>query len=74
VQHVPIDIDELAAIGALRHQMGLPDFLEQREGHEVVAFARDHALPSRRLGRRHGILGGPTVEGKLSGNPLHPHA
>jgi hypothetical protein len=26
---VPVDIDEIAAIGAARHQMGIPDLVEQ---------------------------------------------
>ena len=34
VQHVPVDIDEIAAVGAPRHQMRVPDFVEQRRGHE----------------------------------------
>jgi hypothetical protein len=29
VQHVAIDIDEVAAIGAARHEMGIPDLVEQ---------------------------------------------
>ena len=34
VQHVPVDIDEIAAVGAPRHQMRVPDLVEQRRGHE----------------------------------------
>jgi hypothetical protein len=33
VQHVPIDIDEIAAIGAAGHQMRRPDLVEQRLRH-----------------------------------------
>jgi hypothetical protein len=29
MQHVPVDIDEIAAIGAPRDEMGLPDLVEQ---------------------------------------------
>ena len=34
VQHVAVDIDEVAAVGAPRHQMRVPDLVEQRRGHE----------------------------------------
>jgi len=34
VQHVAVDIDQVAAIGAPRHQMGLPDLVEQGLGHD----------------------------------------
>jgi hypothetical protein len=33
VQHVAVDIDQLAAVDALGHQVGVPDFLEQGFGH-----------------------------------------
>ena len=29
VEHVPVDIDEIAAIGAPRHEVGIPDLVEQ---------------------------------------------
>ncbi len=45
VQHVAVDIDEVAAIGALRHQMGVPDFVEQSAGH-MLAFADARAVPA----------------------------
>ena len=69
VQHVPVDIDELAAIGALRDQMGIPDLVEQGVGHDVATFG------SKLVGRiacsvvASGILGGPTVEGKRRSSP-----
>jgi len=28
VQHVPVDIDKIAAIGAPRHEMAVPDLVE----------------------------------------------
>ncbi len=34
VQHVAVDIDEVAAIATPRHQMGLPDLVEQGLGHD----------------------------------------
>ena len=34
VQHVAVDIDQVAAIGAPRHQMGLPNLVEQGLGHD----------------------------------------
>ena len=33
VQHMPVDIDEIAAVGAARHQMRVPDLVEQRLRH-----------------------------------------
>jgi hypothetical protein len=34
VQYVPVDIDELAPIRARRHQVGVPNLVEQGLGHE----------------------------------------
>ena len=34
MQHVAVDIDQLAAVDAPRHQMGVPDFFEQGLGHD----------------------------------------
>ena len=34
VQHVAVDIDEIAAVGAPRHQVRVPDLVEQGVGHE----------------------------------------
>ena len=36
VEHVPIDIDEIAAVGAARHEMGIPDLVEQSLRHGGV--------------------------------------
>ena len=33
VQHVPVDVDQIAAVGAARHQMRVPDLVEQGGGH-----------------------------------------
>ena len=41
MQDMPIDIDELAAIGALRDHMRVPDFLEQRFRHRLFAPPHD---------------------------------
>ena len=42
VQHVPIDIDEIAPIGAARHQMGVPDLVEQRFCHWISLCRGDY--------------------------------
>ena len=36
VQHVAIDVDQLAAIGALGDAVGVPDFVEQGAGHDAA--------------------------------------
>jgi len=57
VQHVAVDIDKVAAIGATRHQMGLPDLVEQGLGHGLAACGlnfvadRSGAAIWRHLGR-----------------------
>src|SRR5215467_2339231 len=57
VQHVPIDIDEVAAIGAPPHQVRLPDLVEQGLGHGLAACGlnfvadRSGAASWRHLGR-----------------------
>jgi hypothetical protein len=33
VQHVPVDVDQIAAVGAAGHQMRVPDLVEQGGGH-----------------------------------------
>jgi hypothetical protein len=33
VEHVPVDIDEITAIGAARHEVGIPDLVEQGSRH-----------------------------------------
>ena len=40
VQHVPVDIEQVAAIGALSDQMQIPDFVEQSARHGVGPGAR----------------------------------
>jgi hypothetical protein len=57
VQHVPVDIDEIAAIGAPPHQVRLPDLVEQGLGHGLAACSlnfvadRSGAAIWRHLGR-----------------------
>jgi hypothetical protein len=57
VQHVSVDIDEITAIGAPPHQMGLPDLVEQGLGHGLAAYGlnfvadRSGAAIWRHLGR-----------------------
>ena len=36
MQHVPVDIDEIAAVGAARHEMRVPDLVEQGLRHTVL--------------------------------------
>ena len=36
MQHMAVDIDEIAAVDALRDEMGVPDLVEQGAGHEVI--------------------------------------
>jgi hypothetical protein len=64
VQHVPVDIDEVAAVGAPPHQVRLPDLVEQGLGHDGFGqwLCAEIAMASS-LTR---ILGGPRVEGKRS--------
>src|SRR5262249_52926924 len=56
---VPIDIDEVAAIGAPPHQVRLPDLVEQGLGHGLAACGlnfvadRSGAASLRHLGRAH---------------------
>jgi len=38
VQHVAVDIDEIAAVGALGDEVGVPDLVQQGVGHGIVAF------------------------------------
>ena len=59
VQHVAVDIDEVAAIGTPRHQMGFPDFVEQVSGHGLAACGLN--FPALLFG---GILGAPTIQRK----------
>ena len=40
MQHMAVDIDEVAPIGAPRHQVGIPDFIEQRLRHRAFAFRK----------------------------------
>jgi len=50
MQHVPVDIDEIAAIGAARHEMGIPDLVEQGLRHG--GFQRCGASGREHLGGR----------------------
>ena len=64
VQHVPVDIDEVAAIGAPPHQVRLPDLVEQGLGHDGFGqWLCAEIVMASSLTR---ILGGPRVEGKRS--------
>ena len=49
VQHVPVDVDEIAAVGAPRHQMRVPDLVEQGPGHggDTSGLARGIRCGSR---------------------------
>ena len=46
MQHMAVDIDQVAAVHAARHEMGVPDFLEQvfRHGWNPTLGARGRAL------------------------------
>jgi hypothetical protein len=33
MHHMPVDVQQLAAVGPLRHVVGFPDLVEQRAGH-----------------------------------------
>ena len=56
VQHVAVDIDELAAVGAARDQMGIPDLVEQGFGHDVAAFGSGECGRIAYSGRRRRYL------------------
>src|SRR5204863_5900364 len=38
MQHMPVDIDQIAAVGALRNAMKLPDLFEQSSLHESSVY------------------------------------
>jgi len=60
VEHVPVDVDEIAAIGAPRHEMRIPDLVEQglqHGGFPVVARA------TRTSGGRERNAGGSRAQG-----------
>jgi catechol 2,3-dioxygenase-like lactoylglutathione lyase family enzyme len=49
VQHMAIDVDEIAAVGALRDAMKIPYFGEQRLLHDCGAHAGRHILVAQAL-------------------------
>ena len=54
VQHVPVDVEEVAAIGALPDQMKIPDLVEQGPRHEIILVADDlRHTDLRQSGRHH---------------------
>jgi hypothetical protein len=56
MQHVAVDIDQVAAIDAPRHEMVIPDLVEQRLGHGWN--------PGFELALRWRIVGGGGGDGK----------
>ena len=56
MQHVPVDIDEIAAIGAARHEMGIPYLVEQCLRHGWFRYRGaggvEHGVELSRLMRR----------------------
>ena len=45
MQHMPVDIDEVAPVRAPRHAMRVPDLIEQRLRHEGALLVRFHRRP-----------------------------
>jgi hypothetical protein len=58
MQHMAIDIDQVAPVGALPDPMEIPDLVEQCTRHAIIL--------GRGIGRRPGcpILSGATAQGK----------
>ena len=66
---VAIDIDEVAPVGAPRHQVGLPDLVEQGLGHEADSACT--AYPSRRALRALLRMRSQALP-SLAGSPMDP--
>jgi hypothetical protein len=52
VQHVAVDIEQVAAVGALSDQVRIPDFVEQSARHGVGPGAKAFCYLGRTKGSR----------------------
>jgi hypothetical protein len=62
---MPVDIDEIAPVGALRHQMGVPDFVEQGLRHEDCFSREGCGGAAKARAPSEPILVAATADGKL---------
>src|SRR5262249_1464693 len=75
MQHMAVDVDQLAAVDALGDQMGIPDFFEQGFGHDFfrrscgwrLSWGLQRSIASRRSNRMHDAA---ICDARAAGSPL----